>query len=414
MKNEFPKGVFPAEVEEMIDECVKVNGFNRDILCCAFLTTVSSIVGNKLKVKIQDSWHESICIWVAIVGFSGLKKSPAIKTMMKPILDKEAKWYLEYMEVQKEQSDDSDKPKCKQIYVDDATFEALVTVLSNNPNGVVLKKDELMTLIKDSGRYSGASQLEKLMSIFSGEDIRINRKGDDYNELIVSPFVNIIGGIQNKVVDELFKAGRQDNGFVYRFLFCKPESPERNMPEGECNEVIRSKYYNLVNRVFELPESQTSKNQSRNIHLSPDASIEFKSWQTNFIYKDAEHDEDLISYKSKMEANACRIALILETATSAAKKSAPVEISKNSMENAIRISMYFIRCYLSITKPGPSENVIIKVRISALRQRAIVLFKGGLNLKEIIVKTYNEGYRNSEINQALGVPKATISLYTKT
>lgn len=67
--------------------------------------------------------------------------------------------------------------------VDDITPEKLSSVLFDNPSGVMWSCDELRGLLSSFGRYGGAGSGEaaksRLLSMYTGEPLRIDRKGQD-------------------------------------------------------------------------------------------------------------------------------------------------------------------------------------------------------------------------------------------
>ena len=82
--NEFPRGVFPDLVEKYIQENHNKQGFCIDFLYSSYLAVISALIGNRFKIR-GIGWEERPLLWIAIVGDSGVKKTPAITSMMKPL-----------------------------------------------------------------------------------------------------------------------------------------------------------------------------------------------------------------------------------------------------------------------------------------------------------------------------------------
>ena len=97
--------------------------------------------------------------------------------------------------------------------IKDFTIEALCSQLKNNPRGTLLYMDEIMGWIRNMGKYTGGSDIAFYLSLWSEEDISVDRKTTD-NLRISKPFLSIIGGIQTGILSELMTKDL----FASRFL----------------------------------------------------------------------------------------------------------------------------------------------------------------------------------------------------
>lgn len=424
MKNykEFPKELFPPVVENYILDSARAQGLCVDYLYGAFVSLMSVFIGNKCSVSVNGQWRERPLVWIALVGQSGIKKTPAIKCIFFPLNDIEKMNYREYKQKVKEyevavKAGDvgQEKPMSKQMIVDDTTMEALNNVLMRNPDGVIMKKDELLTLIFEAGRYSKSNgSEERLLSIFSGESISINRKGDDSHDRIENPFVSLIGGIQPEVLNKLFADGRSENGFVNRLLFALPEVLERKMPLYHSDAELSGNYQNYIRRAYvQNAENFREVEQPAIIPLSDEAHKAFEKWQSGFIYG-KQFDNSLDGYLSKLEAYAVRLALIVEYSWSVLKDGKPAFVSLQSMNKAIEMCSYFFQTYqrardLKDSNSGNKKEEVIK----ELMKKTILEYEKGKDKKQIVQKFLMQGCSNAEIHKATLVPKPTISSYAK-
>jgi len=71
--------------------------------------------------------------------------------------------------------DKGDKPVFKQYVISDSTPEARNQVLSVNPNGILLYRDELKGMIDDFCRYAKSGELSQMLSMFDSDTIVVNR-----------------------------------------------------------------------------------------------------------------------------------------------------------------------------------------------------------------------------------------------
>lgn len=419
---EFPQGIFPTLIEDFILDSARAQGLCPDYLYCAFISVLSVFIGNNYVAKVTGQWIERPLVWIALVGQSGIKKTPAIKVMFSPLNEIEKINYREYkLELKKYEeavkigATECEKPMSKQMIVDDTTMEALYDVLMRNPSGVIMKKDELMTLVYENGRYSKSNgSEERLLSIFSGDSISINRKGNDLHDLIEHPFVSLIGGVQPEVLKKLFGDGRAENGFVNRVLFAAPEVLDRKMPKYAANDDLASEYTNYIRRAHIQNRVNTADVDAPIVvPLSTEASEAFKAWQSSFIYG-KKFDVSYDGYLSKMEAYAVRLALILEYAFSVLKNGKPESISLNSMNKAIELCSYFFQTYQRArTIQQLNPEVVKEDKTKALMSKVIMELQKERPIKDIVLRLLKLGYSNADIHKASLVPKPTISSWAK-
>lgn len=412
--NEFPRGVFPDLVEKYIHENHSKQGFCIDFLYSSYLAVISALIGNRFKIK-GIGWEERPLLWVAIVGDSGVKKTPAITSMMKPLEKYNKQLFDVYRKMLKEHKElksigeKSDAPVAKQLLVDDTTVEALCKIMEHNPDGLFLIKDELMGLIYDSQRYNKNGQEEKLLSIFSGKQIIINRKSDDSYSVIDNPYLTLLGGIQPAILNQLFTENRLNNGFIYRLLFCFPDKVELKKPQEGFNTEFYDEYENFIMRFTKLKSSfEFGENTPVVIEMEEDAKSEFSQWLDNYIYKS--NDQGKREHKAKMEAYVLRIALIIEFSSTMAKNSAPNSIRLNSIVGAIQICEYFTKCYDRIIESFSVKSINI---LEEIRLKSLELYKQGKKEAEIVNLLLNQEYRNIDISKALSISKSTVTFYGK-
>ena len=412
--NEFPRGVFPDLVEKYIHENHIKQGFCIDFLYSSYLAVISALIGNRFKIR-GIGWEERPLLWVAIVGDSGVKKTPAITSMMKPLekynklLFQEFRKKLKEHKELKSEGEKSDAPIAKQLLVDDTTIEALCKIMENNPDGLFLIKDELMGLIYDSQRYNKNGQEEKLLSIFSGKQIIINRKSDDSCSVIDHPYLTLLGGIQPALLSQLFTENRLNNGFIYRLLFCFPDKVELRKPEEGFDSELYDEYENFLLRFTKLKSSfEFGECNPIVVEMEEDAKTEFSNWLDSYIYKSNEQESR--EHKAKMEAYALRIALIIEFSSTMAMSYAPKSISFNSITGAIKICEYFSNCFDRIIDKFRSKPLNI---LEEIKTKSLELYKNGKKEVEIVNYLLNQEYRNIDISKALSIPKSTVTFYSK-
>ena len=112
-----------------------------------------------------------------------------------------------------------------QTVISDFTQEAMLSIHYDNPRGIVLLVDEVVSLFNSVKRYSTKSNLiEDLLSAYSGQQLKAVRKSEVFPICIPHPCINLIGGIQTNLLDEIFRKEYVANGLTDRFLFVFPKN----------------------------------------------------------------------------------------------------------------------------------------------------------------------------------------------
>lgn len=257
-KEAFPLDVFPDNVSSYISSCNTTLGHSTDFMGSGLIWMISVIVGNSLKVEVKKGWIECCSVWIAVVGKAGVGKTPAINSVIKPLVEvnsreireyrKMKEKYEEYAKLSKEDKANSvevRKPNRGQFIVNDVTIEALVELHEENPNAVGVFKDELAGWIKDMNKYRAGGDLEFHLSAFSNSPAYTTRKTvkDNY---IHSPIIPVLGGIQPAVLNQVFTDEYRDNGFSDRLLLCYPDMIVERWNENEISDELLQWYSDYI------------------------------------------------------------------------------------------------------------------------------------------------------------------------
>ena len=316
-----------------------------DIALSAMFATVG--VAMVKRVIIDDGKYRNYpCLWVCVVAPSGSNKSTPIRFFLQPLKDRDSYNYGVYREelrAYRQAGDDKgDKPVFKQYVISDSTPEARNQVLSVNPNGILLYRDELKGMIDDFCRYAKSGELSQMLSMFDSDTIVVNRKSDE-PLLIKDPFMSIIGSIQPSVlVDTFGNDNMMNNGFNQRWLFCYPESgmPEMYNDVSIPQSVIsdwKDFIYNLIMYDFSVMGGK--------IYIRGEAKRVYIDYYNSLQIKKASADDYLSSVYSKLQIHVIRwagVAHILGNSPTS------IDITPEEMEYSVRCMDYFERCALKV------------------------------------------------------------------
>jgi putative DNA primase/helicase len=255
------------------------------------MVALASLVGRKIGIrpKRRDDWVEIPNLWGCVVGRPGLLKTPALQQALVPLrrlvaraleqyekenrdheisamlgaqskklaentikkhlkdqLDKKKKAPAaaekQLEDARKAAEDHLDKaskiPVCRGYEVNDSTIEKLGELLSENPNGLLLNRDELSGFLRSLDREERAGDRAKYLEMWDGKGELTYDRIDRGTVRIPSNTLSILGGIQPHVllayVREAVRGGTGNDGLLQRFqLFVWPDVPKdfRNVDE---------------------------------------------------------------------------------------------------------------------------------------------------------------------------------------
>jgi hypothetical protein len=363
----FPLDIFPEPMQKIVHELVTYENFNLEYTASVMLSAYATAIGNTYHVKIKGKWETACAIYMVLVGRPGLGKTPPIGFLYKPIrdfdqqmLDKAHKEYDAYAQQQTmkkdgEMKEPMEKPRLVQTVISDFTQEAMLSTHYDNPRGIVLLVDEVVALFNSVKRYSAKSNLiEDLLSAYSGQPLKAVRKSEVFPICVSHPCINLIGGIQTNILDEIFKKEYVSNGLTDRFLFVFPKN--KKIPKWQIG-IDKEKrpdtlwkwtyYINKVqNMVCPLCDDGLSA-QPKELDFSDEAMTYFYNWNNGIIdeVNSIEDDNEVESRKMKLNGNAARLSLILQVMRWSAGDCQLDCIDIVSVKGAIRLIEYFEDSY---------------------------------------------------------------------
>lgn len=380
-----------------------------DFSAAAAVVVLGSLIGRKLGIhpKEKDDWVVVPNLWGAIVGRPSLMKSPAISEVMKPLnqlvataktkYDKEMERHeLEKMklkaqkgaleEVFKKAARDRDgegklnaliasSPKIdtavvpveKRYKTEDGTIEKIGEILLENPNGILIHRDELTGWFKSFDKDSRESDRAFFLESWNGTGgFTVDRIGRGTLH-IPALCLSILGGIQpgplSYYVYQATKGGIGDDGLLQRFqLTVWPDAPK------EWVNIDRWPDTNTKNRAYEIFKKINSYEHPLNgkdlgsdvpaIRFSPEAQQVFNLWREKLEKRIRSGDlspsmeAHLAKYRSLMPA----LALIFQLCQDADLCIEIKHVDRSSTELAVRWCKYLEthahRLYASAENPA--------------------------------------------------------------
>jgi len=347
------------------------------------IVAVASAIGNQVRImpKAHDDWTITPNLWGAIVGRPGTMKSPAILEAIKPLnrlvadakkeheealkawkfekeaaeirraakrdeMKKAAKRGSSLEEFRDEMTGDAAKEPTERRYItNDATVEKYGELLNQNPNGLLIQRDELtgwLRSLDDEGRAKDRSfYLEAANGTGDYTYDRIGR-GTLYIKSITT---SIIGGIQPGPLQTYLRAtlgfGEGDDGLIQRFqVMTYPDLPPDwtyvdRWPDSEARNTAFAVFKALANMPAGLP-FERDDDAAAFMRFAPDAQKFFEEWLTDLmgnIRSGAFEHPAIESHFVKFGRLMPALALVFELVNAAAGAFEPFEPSV-SMESA--------------------------------------------------------------------------------
>lgn len=371
----FPVSAMPLKMQTIIHGTSKGYGFNIDYIVCAFLSAFASCIGSTYKVKVKGTWYESAILFMVLIGRPGVNKTAPVRYAYQPIDKKDSEDFKEYRRLLKDykifesaknaknaESASIDKPVRQQRIISDSTIEALCSVLSFNRRGISVVIDEVAGLFKNFNRYNNGSDQEFWLQVWSNITVSINRKNDE-SILIDNPFISMIGTIQPNVLNEIYKDGRSENGFIDRILFTYPDINLRPAFHfNEPDESFYDEYNTIIKRLLLLDFNDGVPNV---LQLSESAKIIYQQWsQEQALTLEENNNDRLGGIFAKIEVYVFRFSLIYQLLSWACEESDKFEIEDSAMHSAIETAEYFKKMALKV---NPISNEI-KIPMGKQRQ----------------------------------------------
>lgn len=423
--DEFPIEIFPENLQKYIVEVKETLNASYDYLGSALLWVISLCVGNAMKIEIKKGWIEAGVVWIAIVGRAGIGKSHNIDAMVQPLSDlnkreirnfaEQVKKYNEYKDLTKKEKEfapEVEEPIKSQFIVGDITLESFFDYHEQNPNGIGILRDELSGWIKDLNKYREGSDLETYLSCWSNQQIILTRKMAK-SAYVPKAFVPIMGGVQPKILSQVFTPENKDNGFIDRWLLCYPDMEVERYNDNEMSseilewysEYIKGLYDNIKNKWVKKDEYD---NQVPHIaRFEPEAK---KEWIRIFnkitdLQNSESENEYMKSILPKQKSYVARFALLLNCLYHYDQNIDPNVVTLKSIQNAEKLSDYYIK----MAKKNKMETM------EDTEIRKAIKNSGKITAQEQFIAAYtqNPELNRSKMAENLNVSRTTIKNWIK-
>lgn len=350
------------------------------------LVALGVALGRKVGImpKARDDWTEFGNLWLCCVGRPGTMKSPSMGEAVAPLhqiadlaranyLDqradydharrlaeaKESAQWSAYKrdltsktrKAEPEPPPSIDQPEAPQevrLVSTDPTMEALAELLRGNPQGVLVFRDELVSLLRSLDREGAEGSRGFYLQGWDGKGSwTTDRIGRGQNLHIPHVCLSVIGSTQPGRVSEYVRVavscGVGDDGLLQRFLPVWPDTNGawRNVdrfPDTKARTLAFDTYHRLF--AFDPEQGGAEMNEYRGpvLRLSPAALELFTEWHCALhVQLAGDMPDALQSWFAKQRKTVPAFALLMHLADH--PEGGPIELE--AMQRAIAIGEYF-------------------------------------------------------------------------
>jgi replicative DNA helicase len=363
-----------------------------DVPATLSLAALATAAAKKATVSIRLDAAQHVALWIVVGLRSGEGKTPAMEEVVRPLtraeqrMREEAREPMRQVEIQRRvlqrrrhhlegvaaRTGDPAQREARlleaqevaaeldlladqhvpRLIVGDITPEALVVQLGQQKGRIALLSDEGNELFCGLRRRAigGDEHVDHLLKAYSGAPITVDRKGSG-TIIVRDPALTIGVAAQPVVIHDLIRGhGHRARGFLERFLFSVPE-PLMARVQGlsGIDQEGQREFVATVNRLLELPvleRGMVGGVEPPRLVIDGEAAEALDSFAAE-IDRRSRGDGDLAAmfeWCSKLRGNVARIAALLHLYDdpSGPEPGQRVEISRQTVERAIKIGRYFI------------------------------------------------------------------------
>ncbi len=333
-----------------------------DFVAIPAVVSLGAVLGRKILVRPQarTPWSVVANVWGCIVGRPGSMKSPAVSEAMRPLhrlgaqareaFDIERSAWEGESELAKLAStaakqkataslnkgksvqasdlhvDVPDEPVLRRYTANDGSLEALGELLRQNPNGLLIERDEIASLLTHLGQEENAGARGFYLSGADGkEGYTFDRIGRGLNLHVPAVCLSLLGTTQpgklGAFLGDALRGGASDDGMMQRFgLLVWPEqSAEWRNVDRWPDSTARNRAYSVFDHCDRLtPDSVSAEDDEgeRFLRFDPAALEAFTEWRGELeaMLRSSDLHPALESHFSKYRKTIPALALIFHLA----------------------------------------------------------------------------------------------------
>jgi len=395
--------VFSPSWARWIRTAAEAKGAPADYVVAALLSTAGAIIGNSRWATPWEGWSEVPIIWAMAIGNPSAGKSPGLDAVLTPLkrIEREkrqaaeaehaewakkaevarlvtATWKEEVKAAIKSgdpvpekpsEADPGPEPVKPRYALADATVEKIAVIVSAQPRGTMLARDELSGWLGNMSRYSGGSDRPFWLEAYGGRGYNVERMGRE-SIWIDHLSVGVLGGIQpDKLKSLLIKT--DDDGLLARFLPVYPNPAPIKQPEAGIDDAFIEAALRRLLSLNMVVADEGGELRPWFMKFTPPARNVLNQFRMTARGWEAGEDGLLLSFIGKLPGLAVRLSLILAHLDWATGEGG--DVYEIGAEHFLRAA-HFIEAYaLPMARRGYADGSIPKETRAGAKLAAIII-----------------------------------------
>ena len=359
----FPVNALPEPCRSLVSQGAAAIGCDPALIALPLMAAAAGAIGNARRIKLKRTWKEPAILWAVTVARSGGRKSPAFDLGMRGLSEIEDKEWATYLDDEDEYKRDLERwkdegskrqkpepPTMSRKIVREISVEQLAQILSENPKGVILARDELAAWAGGFDKYRGGKGEESAhwLEMHRGGKLTVDRKtGDNKRVHVPRAAVSITGTIQPGTLERVLGRKHFENGLAARLLLAFPPSSPSQWNEMEVGEDFLIPVRGVFERLnaLTMSEDRLGNLNPVDFELTPEAKRRWIAFYNE--HGEETHnlgDEHLAAAWSKLEGYTARLSLVvhcIRAATEDGNLQDTGAVDSESIEAGIRLVSWF-------------------------------------------------------------------------
>lgn len=420
----FDYVLLPEGLRPWVEDIVERMQCPPDFVAVGVMTALATVIGRKVGIRPQarSDWTVVCNLWALVVGRPGVLKSPALEAGLAPLKrliskanerydDDKGDYQIAALAVKLKQEDGEKRakallkkdsnadlsavlagdeapvPTLKRYKANDSTPASLGELLRQNQNGLLVFRDEIVSLLKSLDRDGAEEGRGFYLTAWNGDSpYTFDRIGRGLNLNIPALCISLLGGTQPGRLSEYIrcavKGGSADDGLIQRFgLLVWPDitGPWKNVDRWPDTDA-KNRAFEVFDYLDRFEPMQIGAEQDTDIDGAPDgipflrfgpgAAELFLEWRINHEKRlrgelHPAFESHLAKYRKLIPA----IALIIHLADGS---DGPV--SERATLQALAWGEYLethaLRAYGSVSQPevGVAKAILAKIKKGDLKK----------------------------------------------
>lgn len=407
---EFELGLLPANMQAYALDVSERMQVPLAFLGAALMVAIAGVAGRRCRITpkaLDYEWTENGNLWGGIIASSGSMKTPLLGKIdgMLQILE-EAAWRtyeiatqqyerematyrtreVQWKQDARRRSEAGEEipafedtppavPRCSRCVVNDPTVAKLQELMAENPQGLLLFRDELSGWLATLDTKGRESDRPFFLECWSGSGSQIVDRIGRGTIRARSLCLSILGGIQPDVfkryLHDAILGGSGNDGLVQRFqILVYPDIPEEWEPIDRVpDEDARSAVHDVFRRIASLDADAPFM-----ARFDLDAQVLFNIWWTQLEHRLRRGDmsEALLAHLSKYRGLMPRIAMLCHLAEDGESKTIPLHQVVRAIDWCRFLEAHARRIYEAASPRSMASILAEKIQSGVLGQRFTV------------------------------------------